>query len=536
MHTLRHACRQVNLYLRLSLRLLLAFPFLLFSLSASAQLSEAQIDNLVRDAMERLNVAGVAVGIVKDNEIVLAKGYGYRSMHTKTPVDAQTNFAIASNTKAFTAAALAILVDEGKLKWTDKVVDHIPEFRMYDPYVTAHFNIVDLLTHRSGLGLGAGDLMFFPDGSDFTIGDVITCFQHFEPVSAFRTTFDYDNLLYFVAGEVIARISGMSWEDFIRTRILDPLGMHNSYSGFAQNPQMPNVAHPHSTETGPLKQIPHFAHDHTKINGAPGTMLSNVDDLCKWMQVQLNRGKYGPNLEKQLFSAASQRQMWRIHTVLDFTPEGRYNTHFMGYGLGWGLRDIAGKMSVSHTGGLPGMLSRTVLIPDINLGVVVLTNTSPGGGPLFVAVSQAIADSYLGLSDHGWVDRLVAQYTGRQGAADSIVALAWETVAAADDTHLDPHNYTGMYADNWFGNVEVYLKDGELWMRSLRSPKLNGRMYYYHANTFAVRWDYQDMAADAFAMFSLDEKGRAQRIAMKGISPEIDFSFDFQDLDLRRVD
>ena len=179
-----------------------------FQLSAQA-ITNAEVNVIVEKAMKEFNVAGVAVGIVKDGKVVIEKGYGVRSIETKVPVDAYTNFQIASNSKAFTTAALAILVDEGKISWKDKVVKYLPEFKMYNDYVTQNFMIEDLLCHRSGLGLGVGDLMGFPDGSDFTINDVMTSFQYFKPVSPFRTQFDYDNLLYWVAGELIARVSGM---------------------------------------------------------------------------------------------------------------------------------------------------------------------------------------------------------------------------------------------------------------------------------------------------------------------------------------
>lgn len=190
----------------------------------SQEIRSSQIDSLVNKAMSISPCAGIAVVVIKDDKIVHSKGYGVTSVNSKE----NTLFAIASNSKAFTAAALAILVDEGKLGWNDKVVTHIPEFKMYDPYVTANFNIQDLLTHRSGLGLGAEDLMFFPDGSDFTIEDMLNSFQYQRPTSAFRTKFDYDNLLYVVAGEVIARVSGMNWAKFVETKIMMPLGMQRS--------------------------------------------------------------------------------------------------------------------------------------------------------------------------------------------------------------------------------------------------------------------------------------------------------------------
>jgi CubicO group peptidase (beta-lactamase class C family) len=209
----------------------LIFGFLLVSSSLFSQISSNKIDSLMLDALVKFKVAGASIAIVKDGKVIHQKGYGVTSIESKQPANEFTNYMIASNTKAFTTAALAILEDEGKIKWTDKVKDHIPAFKMYNDYVTENFNIQDLLTHRSGLGLGVGDLMFFPDGSDFTVNDVVTSFQHFKPVSAFRTQFDYDNLLYIVAGEIIARVSGMSFELFVQKRIIEPLEMNRTFVG-----------------------------------------------------------------------------------------------------------------------------------------------------------------------------------------------------------------------------------------------------------------------------------------------------------------
>lgn len=510
---------------------LLLVTFLVFS-SSFGQITSSEIDQLVEDALEKFEVAGVAVAIVKDGKIIHEKGYGVKSIDTKKLVNEHTNFAIASNSKAFTTAALAILVEEGKLSWDDKVIQHIPEFKMYNAYVTENFNIVDLLTHRSGLGLGIGDLMLFPDGSNFTIDDVLTSFQYFEPVSAFRTQFDYDNLLYLVAGELITRVSGIPWEDFIRTRIFEPLAMDNSFSSMNQISDFSNMATPHTTETGPIRTTAHFEE---MINGAAGGILSNVNDISNWMLVQLNKGKYGDDLDKELFSEDSQHEMWKLHTLLDVNRSPRYNSHFAGYGLGWGLTDKKGNLVVSHTGGLPGMLSRTVLIPDLNLGIVVLTNTSNGGAGVFGAVSRTIVDSYLGLDDYEWIKKFSDYYSKQESEGDAITKEVWETVANANNKLINPDDYLGDYEDIWFGKITVFLKDGKLWFKSHRSPKLNGPMAYYKANSFAIKWGFQDMNGDAFAMFSLDEKGKAQSIKMKGISPNIDFSFDFQDLDLKRV-
>jgi hypothetical protein len=227
--------------------------------------------------------------------------------------------------------------------------------------------------------------------------------------------------------------------------------------------------------------------------------------------------------------------MWKIHTTTDVNPNPRYNSHFAGYGLGWGLTDLKGNLSVSHTGGLPGMLSKTIMIPDLNLGVVILTNTESGGSGLFSAVSQTIVDSYLSLDDNNWTDKYSSRMESGYKKADSIVQQVWNTVAAASKTPVKTEDYIGVYEDKWFGKAEVSIKDNQLWISSHRSPKLNGPMRFYKANSFAIKWEYQDMNADAFAIFSLDEEGKAQSIKMKGISPDIDFSFDFQDLDLQRI-
>lgn len=505
---------------------------LLASNHVLGQITSKEVDALVTNAMGKFNVAGVAVAIVKDGKIIHEKGYGIKSIDTKLPVDNHTNFEIASNSKAFTTAALSILVDEGKLSWTDKVKKYIPEFKMYNDYVTENFTIEDLLCHRSGLGLGVGDLMMFPDGTDFTIKDVVTSFQHFTPASGFRTQFDYDNQLYLVAGEVTARVSGMTWEAFIQKRIMEPLQMQNSFSSINQVKDMSAMALPHSSESGSIKKISLYG---AMINGAAGGIVSNVNDMSKWMLTQLNKGKYGSNLEKQLFTEERQSEMWTIHTVDKTDPNPRYNQHFNGYGLGWNLSDIKGNLSVSHTGGLPGMLSIVTMIPDLNLGIVILTNTENGGAGVFSSVSQTIIDSYLGLNDFGWVDKYASHFQSQKKSGDEVTQKVWETVSKAKNTTLKNEDLIGLYEDKWFGKVEVFLKGNQLWFKSYRSPKLNGPMSFYKANTFAIKWEYKDMNCDAFAIFSLDEEGKAQRIKMKGISPDIDFSFDFQDLDLQKV-
>ncbi|MCM4158532.1 serine hydrolase [Antarcticibacterium flavum] len=510
---------------------LFAFLILLSPSFVHSQITSAQVDSLVQEAMEKFEVAGAAVAIVKDGKVIHQKGYGVQSIETNTPVSEISNFAIASNTKAFTTVALAILEEEGKINWDDKVIKHLPEFRMYNDYVTENFNIQDLLTHRSGLGLGAGDLMFFPDGANFTIGDVLGVFQYFEPVSDFRTKYDYDNVLYLVAGELIARVSGMSYDDFISKKILKPLKMDNSAPSLQKITNKNMLAMPHTTADGGIREIPHII---KSINGAAGGMFSNVSDMAIWMNLQLNKGEYGNG--QRLFSEENHREMWKVHTVIEPNRYERYNSHFAGYGLGWFLADKKGDLEVSHTGGLPGMLSKVAMLPDRDLGVVVLTNTESGGAGVFSTVVNTILDSYMGLDDNNWLELNLQNARNREGQGDEITKKTWETVKKADQSSVIAENYLGIYRDNWFGDVVVHRKDGQLWISSKRSPKLNGPLKLYKDHTFAVKWEYQDMNADAFAIFEIDDKGKAQNLKMKGISPNIDFSFDFQDLDLKRVE
>lgn len=502
---------------------------LLASTSLFGQYTPTQIDSIMQDALKKFNVAGASIAVIKDGKILHEQGYGVSSINTKTPVDAHTNFDIASNSKAFTTASITLLAEAGKLSWQDPVVKYIPEFKLYDDYVTAHFTIEDLVTHRSGLGLGVGDLMFVFNGSKFTINDYLKNLQYFEPVSPFRTKFDYDNSLYIVAGEVISRVSGESYPEYVKKHILLPLGMTDSYVG-TQYETPKNLSDPHSTINGKMEAVPHMNMD---LGAAAGGIYSNVDDLSKWVLMQLNHGKYGD--QKQLFSLQSQQNMWRLHTIKDNSNSTRYSSHFRGYGLGWDLTDINGNLKVSHTGGLTGMLSMVTMYPDLNLGIIVLTNTESGGAGLFTAVSNTIADAYLEMDDFHWTDKMVKSLAAGKSESDAEKKVVWAKVEKEKKTKIDLTQFAGTYEDPWFGTVNITFENQQLIFQSVKAPNLKGKMHFYNANTFAIKWDDRIMNCDAFALFSLDENGIAQTIQMKGIASDIDFSYDFHDLHLKRI-
>jgi CubicO group peptidase (beta-lactamase class C family) len=445
-----------------------------------------------------------------------------------------------------------MLVDEGKLSWDDKVRKYIPEFKLFDPYVTEEFTIRDLLCHRSGMGLGAGDLMFFPDSSDFTIPDILHNLQFLKPVTSFRSTYAYDNNLYIVAGEVVARVSGMNWEDFIEKRIMTPLGMTHSAASYDRLRDSSDVIDGHAPVEGTVQVI---ARSHSKVDHAAGGIYSCISDLSRWVILHLDGGKYGPD-STRLFSNAVWRERWAPQTIIDVPGPGTYNTHFGAYALGFVVNDVRGYKQVSHTGGLEGMVTQITMIPELQLGIIVLTNQQEGLA--FQAITNQIKDSYFGitgtdrvtqyaairkrqldeakkLTDSIWHEVAVfqtQQAAGRRGAGGANGGRRGADGGAAARTDLRP--YLGTYRDPWLGEIVISVKNGKPWFDSRRSPKLTGEMLPYKGNSFIVKWRDRSMDADAYVIFSLDERGIASGIRMKPISPLTDFSYDFQDLDFHR--
>lgn len=500
--------------------------FVLTGFNVSAQISEPEVDALVERTLKTFNVPGIAVGIVKDGKLVLGKGYGVTNIKTGQKVDANTLFGIASNSKSFTSAALAILVDEGKINWDDKVIKYLPEFKMYNDYVTNEFTIRDLLTHRSGLGLGAGDLMIWPDGHNFTPKDIVKNIQYLKPVSNFRTKYDYDNLLYVIAGEVIEKVSGKSWCEFVENRIMQPIGMNKSACSWSRLKDTANTIVPHVPTDGKLEVIPRYTNH---IFDAAAGIYSSVNDLSKWLILQLNDGKYDG---RQLFSKSQHDEMWKAQTIMPIPDTKPYKTLFRDYALGWRVEDVNGHLQVSHSGALDGVFTLTLMIPEINLGIIVLTNQQSGAS--FTAIANTIKDSYLGIKNPDHILALSADRKQKEDDADKITDEVWATAAnnlKNKKQKIDFKKYTGSFTDNWFGEVSIFEKKGKLYFTSKRSPRLTGEIFYYKDNTFAVKWNVRSFHADSFIFFDSNN----DHFRMKAISPLTDFSYDFHDLDFNRL-
>jgi len=489
-----------------------------------ASLTASGVDEVAHRAMKAFEVPGMAIGIVKNGKLIYAKGFGVRELGKDSPVTPDTLFQIGSNTKAFTAAALAILVDEGRIHWDDKVIDYLPQFRMFDPYVTREFTIRDLLSHRSGLGLGAGDLMFYP-ATDFTRADVIHGLRYLKPASSFRSHYDYDNTMYMVAGEIIPAVTGKSWEDFVEQRILQPLQMTSCVSTFDRIKDRSQFAEPHSEIDGKLSQIPV---ERIPVIGPAGTINCNVNGLARWLETQLAAGQ-APN-GARLFSAERGAEMWTVNTVEPLSPElnALLHTHFQGYGLGWELLDEFGYERVSHTGSVPGTATWIAMIPELKLGVIVLTNLNDYSA--IESVGNQILDAYVGAPKRDLVAVLSTRRDSHAGAADAAMAAVAKVVATAGSPTLPLDTYVGRYTDPWRGEATVRKEGERLILKFSRTDKLEGVLEPYLGNMFVVRWNDRSLNADAFVRFSQSFDGGIEGITMRSISPETDFSFDFQDL------
>jgi CubicO group peptidase (beta-lactamase class C family) len=481
------------------------------------------LDAYVARSMQTFEVPGMAVAIVKDGKVVLLKGYGVRKMGENTTVDENTLF---GNTKAFTAAALATLVDEGKLSWNDPVYERLKGFEMYDPYVSKEMQIQDLLCHRSGLGLGEGDLMFWPH-TTFTRDDVVYRLRYLKPKSSFRTTYAYSNVMFVTAGQVVAAVSGESWDEYLREKIFLPLGMKNTNTSSTAYKPGDDWAIPHSKIDGKLQPI---ALENLDNAGPAGSINSSVADMSKWVLLQLNRGKI-PGTETRIFSEKSSEAMWAEHMIVPIGPAPPelplLQRHFGGYGFGWVLRDYKGRKLVSHSGGVAGYVTRVMLVPEENLGVVILTNAEEDSA--YESVLFHILDAYLGGPTEDYIAGFKALEDKQRREADETMSKAAQARAAESKPSLPLEKYAGTYSDPWYGNVSIRMEKEGLVLNFERTLHGLADLQPWQYDTFKAHWRDRGVE-DAFVTFALKPDGAVDHFTMLAVSPLADFSFDYQDL------
>ena len=502
---------------------LFIFVFQLVVSSQTLDEKLKEIDAYATSVITTHGGPGMAIAIVKDDKVAFAKGYGTRELGKNEPVDENTVFAIASNSKAFTSAGLAILVDEKKIAWDDKVSKYLPDFQMYDPWVTSELTIRDLVTHRVGLDTFSGDLLWYE--ATFTADDILGRVRHLKPVSSFRTRYGYQNLMFIAAGEVIERVSGKRWCDFMRERIFTPLGM--SRTTCSVKDLTTNAAMPHNESGGTLRVL-----HRGNVDGAMAAagLNSSVADLSKWVRTQLGKGKFEG---KQIFS---EQQAWAMHQsylAQQISEAGFKNNptrHFSGVGMGWFVYDYHGRKIINHSGGLDGMLSYTVLIPEENVGYVVLTNSE---SPAFGVMMSKIRDVFVNAPKRDWNAEGAEQVKRNKAAAEEERKKQDAARAANTRPSLALANYAGTYSDKLYGDITIAEENGKLVMRFGPSPNFVADLEHWHYDTFEIRWR-PSVAYNfprGFVTFTIDRNGKTDELKID--QPNNDFWF--YELTPRRV-
>lgn len=509
-------------------RLLIAVGALLWCEVGAGQTVKpdpAQLSALIEQARVDWNVPGLSIAIVKDGHVLLASGFGVREIGKPDSVNADTVFAIASNTKAFTAAAIAMLEEEGKIHWDDHVQQYLPWLQLYDPYISAEIRIDDLLCHRSGLGTFSGDLLWW--GTSYTPEEVLRRTRHLPPKGRFRSTYGYSNLMFLAAGEVISRTGGKPWADFIQERIVNPVGMSRTVMSVKSLEALGNVASPHKPTLETVTPVPWYNWD---TMAAAGGVISSANDMAKWLRVLLDHGKIDD--DHRLFSDASSRRMWSLHTILPFSEASQKRsptTHFKAYGLGWSLSDYKGRMTVSHGGGYDGMYSHVLLVPEENLGVVVLTNSMTG---IASALTNTIVDEFLQGEKTDWLTQGLER--DRQNRSDFYQRIKDATTPKAENTQPshDKQANVGTYRCPLYGDATVSQEDDKLVLRLLPNPELIADLTHLHYDTWVIHWRTQfAWFAEGTIQFVPDSHGVFQELRLD--VPNDDLWFD--ELKLIRV-
>jgi CubicO group peptidase (beta-lactamase class C family) len=448
--------------------------------SSSLETKAAELDTYVAQAVKDWHATGLAIAVVKDGKVVFEKGYGLREINKPAPFDTTTISAIASTTKAMTAAAMGMLVDEGKVKWDDPVTKYLPSFQLYDPYVTREITVRDLLTHRAGLG--NADYLWAV--SDLSASAMMDKLRLIKPAYSMRSSFVYQNVMYIAAGQVIAAASGMPWEKFVQTRIFDPIGMKNSYPLLRLVPADANAAMPHFRYGGDT--IVAIKRDVSQAIGPAGDVWSSVSDMSKWMLFLLDSGRING---KRLLKPETYSELFTPQVMVpldEFYPSAELTKpHWMTYGLGWFQHDYQGRMLDFHTGSLSGLVAIIGLVPDERFGVYVLSNVD------HVEVRHALMykaiDLYLGNPPRDWSTDLRKLYDARRVKGDSLRNAAIAKRIKGTKPSLGLSKYAGVYEDPLLGRVTITEQKGKL--RLDAGPALKADLEHWQYDQFRAQYD-----------------------------------------------
>lgn len=477
--------------------------------TASADDPLAGLEGWVREALDAWGVPGLGLAIVKDDEIVLAGGFGVREAGTNERVDEHTVFAIGSAGKAFTAVGVASLVEEGRMEWDDPVLDHLPDFRLFDPWVTREITIRDLLAHRSGLE--RGEFIWYATDNDRS--EILRRVRHLEPSFSFRGRFGYQNIMYLAAGQATAAVSGRSWDEVIRERIFLPLGMARSSTSVTDLVEFRNVARPHvEGGNGPLP----IAYREIDNAGPAGSVNGSVRDMAQWLRLHLNGGEY------EGVRVLEEATVHQLHAPQTLLPSGwsfsGYTPDFPTYSLGWFVHDYRGRKLVHHGGNIDGMTALLGMLPDEDLGVVILSNMNASGLPQVTLLH--VLDRYLGDPREDWSAEALARRDTAATRADERARELEESRKEGTSTRLPLEAYAGRYTDPMHGEAEIGMEDGRLVVR--RGEHWVGDLEHWHFDTFRITWRSPGMGAvvgQPFLTFELDRSGEVAGMEIDVVGP-----------------
>jgi CubicO group peptidase (beta-lactamase class C family) len=491
--------------------------FSLSTVTAQVTFDHKQFEAFAQETVEAFDLPSMTMIVQKEGEVLFSGAWGSRGRESdQVAPNLETMYAIASLSKAYTAASIGMLVDDGKLRWDDKVKTHLPWFEMHDPYVTEHLTIEDLLCHRSGLITFDGDLLWY--GSNYDRKEAVKRIRHREPTYEFRSEFGYQNLMFMTAGEVIEAVSGMSWDAFVAERILKPLEMERTTSSYNAFINDDNFAKPHLSG----EEIFTLSYENS---GATAALNSCASDMSKWLSFWLDQGVVNGDT---LLQPATVKKIWALHTPLAVGNfDARNGTHFKGYAQGWFVMDYNGRKVIHHGGGLPGFITKAVLVPEEQISIVVLTNDMSSVPTMMM---YAAIDAVMGRPYDAWLE----QFEGYKKGADEREAKQKEERLATKQPNAKVQKaaaYLGTYADAIYGEAVVTNDGGELKLQFKPAEKLfTGALSPWADNAF--RWDHQDpFLTYGVVTFEMDGK------TATGFTVELpNYDFHFDKLNFKRVE
>lgn len=457
--------------------LLFTFHVSLFTAVPAQAPDLKALDAYIEQARKDWNIPGLSVGIVRNDSVVFLKGYGVRELGKADPVTPNTLFAIGSNSKSFTATAVGMLADDGKLKFDDRVTKWLPEFQLFDPYVTREFTMRDAMSHRAGLGR-RGDILWLMGG--YPRGEIIRRVRFLEPNAPFRTEMGYQNIMFLSAGEAAGRSAGMSWDDLVTSRILRPLGMLRSNTSVAAFRPGDDIAQPHGMRDGAVRPIPWRNID----NIAPaGSINSSAEEMTRYLRLIVGGGTWEGKL---LVRPAQLAQIATIHVAMLTTPDTLMpSTHIRGYGLGWVINDYLGRKVQWHTGGIDGMLSYMWAVPEEKFGLIILTNSDAHNSG--VGIGHRILDAFLKGPGHDYSGIFLKQYRDALARADSAQKRQEAARVTGTKPSLPLEGYAGAYADSLWGEARVREANGAL-VIEYGVGGAQGKLEHWQYDTFRITW------------------------------------------------